>query len=292
LRVPRPIVSAVQPIVELNDCNPEPLVSNFKNTVIHQVELQKSINPTQESKKLKFTQNFVVKVLGVKTEINPKNVKGYDKNRILYKEYTSSDALIDCDNPKIVSLAKEIVKKETNPYLQAKLVYDYIVSKYFILNENRYSDENPIDLIENEQGDAYDFSVIYTSILRALKIPSVSVAGILVDSDSSTQSHWWNEFYIEKYGWIPVDLALGSGLSFSPFKEIPKHDTKSFYFGNLDNQHIAFSRGWHEIKQSLVNGKIVYRPRTFAFQSIWEESSEGGVNYSSLWNSPIILGIY
>ena len=47
------------------------------------------------------------------------------------------------------------------------------------------------------------------------------------------------------------------------------------------------------IKQTISqNSKIVYRPKTYALQSIWEESSEGNVNYSSLWNDPIVLGLY
>ena len=66
-----------------------------------------------------------------------------------------------------------------------------------------------------------------------------------------------------------------------------------FYFGNLDSQHIAFSRGINEIKQTMsAKNKIVYRPKTYALQSIWEESSEGNVNYSSLWNTPVVLGLY
>ena len=116
------------------------------------------------------------------------------------------------------------------------------------------------------------------------------MSGILVDSDLKSQNHWWTEFYIENLGWIPVDISLGKGLDFKLFK--PIEDRRGFYFGNLDNQHIAFSRGWNESKPSLANSKIVQRPKSYALQSIWEESSSGIVNYSSLWNDPIIKGIY
>lgn len=298
LRVPRPIVSASQPSVELNDCSPEPLVADFKNTLIHQIEVQKSDSASSvqgniqlKNSKYKFTENFVVTAYSVNTEVNPKSVRAYDKNKILYKEYTSSDTLIDCEDSEIAALAKKIIGTEKNPYLQAKLIYEYLLNNYRLLMKVRSSDSNPKSILESKEGDAYDFSIIYTQLLRSLKIPSVSVAGILVNADSSSKNHWWNEFYLEGYGWVPVDIALGIGLQFSPFRRLPV-DSGEYYFGNLDNQHIAFSRGWNEIKQSLLNGKVVYRPRTFAFQSIWEESSEGGVNYSSLWNNPIVLGIY
>lgn len=87
-----------------------------------------------------------------------------------------------------------------------------------------------------------------------------------------------------------MDVALGIGLEYRAFKPIA--NTHDFYFGNLDSQHIAFSRGWNEVKQSLINSKVVYRPKSYALQSIWEESSSGNINYSSLWNDPIVLGIY
>ena len=60
----------------------------------------------------------------------------------------------------------------------------------------------------------------------------------------------------------------------------------------MDSQHIAFSRGFHQIKQSALNSKIVYRPRTYALQSVWEEAGDATSSYSSLWNNPMILGIY
>ena len=301
LRVPRPIVSSFQPSVELYECSSEPLVANFNNTLIHQIELQKVEKGKSEAdsaKKFKFSQDFVVASYSVETKINSRSVKDYDKNRVMFKKFSSPDSLVQSGDPEIVEFAKRVVGKEKNRYQQAKLVYDYFVANCTLLNYQRESTSSPKDLILSSNsdgksaGDAYDFSVVYASVLRALQIPCVPVAGILVNADSSSKNHWWNEFYIEGFGWVPVDIALGTGLEFEPFRECAVDDAESYYFGNIDNQHIAFSRGWNEIRQSLVNGKTVYRPKTFAFQSIWEETSEGSVNYSSLWNNPIVTGIY
>jgi hypothetical protein len=63
-------------------------------------------------------------------------------------------------------------------------------------------------------------------------------------------------------------------------------------FGSLDASHIAFSRGWKQVKPSLPGSYIVYRPRTFAYQSIWEESSGDTKQYSTFWNDPVVEGIY
>ena len=69
-------------------------------------------------------------------------------------------------------------------------------------------------------------------------------------------------------------------------------DAKSYYFGNLDGQHIVFSRGWNDIKPGPQNNKTVYRPRSYALQSIWEEASGKVIKYSSYWADPIVIGVY
>ena len=291
LRVPRPVKTAWQPMIELTECSPEPVIQDYKNTVIHQIELQKA---TPQAKKIRFTHDFALSTYAIQTRINEKSVRPYSqstKARELFKHATKADSLIKSDDEKIKSLANQIVGKTTNPYSQAKLVYEYILENYRLNEKLRAADAPVSDLLKSKSGDAYDLAIFYTTLLRSLSIPSLPMAGILVDSEMKTQPHWWNEFYLEDLGWISVDIALGMGMKYNSFKSV--ENPAEFYFGNLDGQHIAFSKGWNEIKQTIMpESKIVYRPKTFALQSIWEESSKGNVNYSSLWNTPIVLGLY
>ena len=291
LRVPRPIQTSWQPMVELTECTPEPVIPDYKNTVIHQLKLKKAAS---KSEKIRFTHSFVVSSYAVRTEINEKLVKPYSQlstSRMLYTNALSQDSLIQSKNEDVAALAAEIIGNEKNPYKQARMIYDYILQNYKLLPDLRKADSSPLDLLKSKKGDSYDFTIFYTTLLRAARIPAEPLAGILVDSEMKTQSHWWTEFYIEGFGWVPVDISLGAGLLYKAFR--PVENPSEFYFGNLDSQHIAFSKGWHEIKQTVSQGsKIVWRPRSYAFQSIWEESSVGNVNYSSLWNTPVVLGLY
>lgn len=295
LRIPRPIELSWQPMVELTECSPEPVISDYKNTVIHQIQLKKA---SSKSEKIRFSHNFVVSTYAIRSQINEKAVKSYSKeikSRILFKNSVKANDLIQSKNEEVKNFAKEIIthngKEEQNPYKQAKLIYDYLVQNYKIRDELRKSDASPLDLLKSKKGDAYDLAIFYTTLLRAIEIPSQPIAGILVDSEMQTQAHWWTEFYIEGFGWLPVDISLGMGLPYKAFR--PAENNAEFYFGNLDGQHIAFSKGLNEIKQTISqNSKIVLRPKSYAFQTIWEESSEGNVNYSSLWNDPIVLGLY
>ena len=288
LRVPRPAKTAAQPLAELSACTPPPSIENYRNTIIHRVELAKA---TSQKQKLRFEQHFVVSVYAVQSEIAEKQAKPFaDKTRVIYTIATAADNLIKSGDDGFVELARSIVANETNPVTQAHLVYDFMIDTYKLNERSRKSDDSVRELAKRKSGDAYDFAILYTTLLRALGIPALPVSGILVDADLKAQNHWWTEFYVEHLGWIPVDVVLGKGISYTPFKKI--EDARSFYFGNLDCQHIAFSRGWAEFKPSLANSKIVQRPKSYALQSIWEESSEGIVNYSSLWNDPTIKGIY
>lgn len=286
LRVPYPVISAKQPLANLTECSPKPVFENYQNTIIHHLELSKNA-----PKKLRFNQTFVIEEYSVQTDVNQKAVSAFaDKNRVLYTTFTSADRLIKSDDSEYLAFANEIVKKERNPYIQAKLVYEYMIKNFTLEKELRKTGADTKDLLTTKKGDAYDLAVLYTTLLRSLKIPAVTMSGILVDSDLKALNHWWCEFYIENFGWVPVDTALGAGLSYKSFKQV--EDAPSFYFGNIDSQHIAFSRGFNEVKPTLSNSNSVYRERSYALQSIWEESSGSNISYSSLWNEPIVTGIY
>ena len=132
--------------------------------------------------------------------------------------------------------------------------------------------------------------MIYTALLRACGIPALPDSGILVSSDLKSSDHWWCEFFLPGLGWIPVDPALGAGLKFQAWQiDI---NPSQYYFGNLDGQHILFSRGWNEIKPSAPNNRTVHRSRSYALQSIWEEANGKVIKYSSYWSNPIIVGVY
>lgn len=285
LRVPRPPVTSSQPMSLLTECEPQPVLENHRNNVIHKIDFSKL-----GARTLKFKHNFAVAEYSVQTNINPSLVKPFSEtSRILYIQATVADRFTQEETEALGNLASAIVKNETNPYRQAKLIYDYMIDNYSI-SSARQPEADPLDLIKENSGDAYDFAIIYTELLRSLKIPAVCVGGILVDLNLKTQSHWWTEFYIENFGWVPVDTALGAGMQYRAFRA--DTNAREYYFGNLDSQHIAFSRGRNETKLSLTNGTAVTIKRSYALQSIWEESSVGTVNYSSLWNIPIVRGIY
>lgn len=286
LRVPRPQPSANQHGLTMTECTPPPVFEDYNRSVIHQLHASQITG-----EKIPFSQTFVVPVHSIATEINQEKVQKFsDTDRLLYKVYTAQDDCVPSDSQTIVDLATTIVEKETNPYLQARLIYDYMLDNFQLMNQIQPKEISPLKLIELKRGDAYDFAIIFTALCRAVGIPALPVSGIIVDNVKKSQNHWWSEIYLENFGWFPIDVSLAAGLPFILSSEL--ENRREFYFGNLDFHHIAFSRGWNKVNPTIINNKTVYRPKTYGLQSIWEETTAGTINYSSFWSDPVILGIY
>ena len=288
LRCPIPYTCPAQPDVQITEVSPEPILMNYQNNLIHQITKNRNNTP-----KSVFRQNFVLPVFEVRSKVNPVRIGSYkNTEKNLLTAALRADALIPCEETSVKELCTKIVGKEKNAYNKAKLIYNYMCDNFKVQPKLRKGDANPLDLINGGSGDAYDFAVIFTSLLRAAEVPAYTDGGVLVNQDLQTQVHWWCEFYIDRVGWIPCDPALGAGLEYKRWSESDNADDKSYYFGNLDSHHILFSRGWSQLKPFSADSKIVQQPRSFALQSIWEEANKDTAKYSSYWSVPVVKGVY
>lgn len=275
LRIPVPQENAMQHNVEVTASNPKPYMENYQGTILHQLENLK--NGRDE----KISHSFLLTNYGIETKVTPALVKPYeDVKAPLYLMYTAPDAIVPSDKQEIILASASIVQKEKNPYLKARLLYAWLAEN---VSFKRAEDPNrsPIEALESKSGDAYDLAILFTALARASGIPAVPAAGILVDAERSSRVHWWAEFYIENFGWIPVDPGLAAETG-----------NAERYFASMDNDHIAFSRGWIEQKAMTPKSRIVYKPRSFAFQPVWEESGGNIKSYASFWGDPKVTGVY
>ncbi len=285
LFIPSPITSVSQRTVEVLASEPEPQMK-YGNNFVHQI----SQNTTGRGK-ITFAHSLNVEVYNISTSVNVNSVRGYTDNVLaFYSEYLKPNAIVPSDDEIITNLASEIIGRETNPWRKARLIYNWLLDNVAVLATVRSAESPVLNAIASNSADAYEMAVIYTSLLRAAEIPAIVNAGILVDASLESQNHWWTEFYIEGIGWIPADPALGADLPYNAFQK--PEDVREFYFGNLDAQHITFSRGWDNMSQTQITGKKVYRPKTYALQAIWEESTEGVIRYSSYWQNAMVIGVY
>jgi hypothetical protein len=127
----------------------------------------------------------------------------YDTDSEIYRNYTSSSGeYIDPMNLTIKSIASSLWAKSSDVVDYAYKCYEYVASTYRYLNPN-----TGIHTLENNLkaggGDCGNLSAIYISLLRNRNIPSRPVVCIRPDASF----HVWSEFYLESYGWIPVDVT-------------------------------------------------------------------------------------
>jgi|GEM_PF-6064596 len=195
------------------------------------------VNGLVSGKEYTVEKTFTFNNYQLETKIDPEKVTGdYDKESQFYKYYTSSAYAVESDDPRMVSLANSIVRDEINPYKKAKLIYDWIIDFMEYQYPPPRRDWRAISALRTRRGDCAVYSFLFTALCRVVGVPARPVAGHVIFMNDIVSLHFWAEFYLPKYGWIPVDVNYGD-VQVEGFKP------KAFYFGNMDNRHIAFSKG-------------------------------------------------
>jgi transglutaminase-like putative cysteine protease len=282
LWIPMPVNSPSQRNINLVSRNIEPFVENHKGVSLF--KLDNMLTGTNQSINLSFN----VDVYAIETEINQQSVK--NETGPLSAVYTQSSSFVQSDNPLIKETLNSIIGREQNPYLKARLIYNWIITNIQISETLSSSSGNIIPVLETKSTDVYTAALLYTALAQAAGVPCIPVSGVLIDRYGQTQRHYWAEFWISEFGWVPVDPAMGAGKVGAFFTEI--ENPSVYYFGNADNRRIAFSRGEIVLSQIENRGRLVSHGQSYSIQNIWEEASGGLESYTSLWGDITIGGIY
>jgi transglutaminase-like putative cysteine protease len=118
--------------------------------------------------------------------------------------------------------------------------------------------------LTTKTGNCTDFHSLWTSLARASGIPTRMVYGSFfkaeLDGQDADQSyHCWPEFYAPNIGWVPHDVAVADIFA-GDFQTTPENEklvrlttgdgyhgpdkTKvDYYFGNIDERRVTWSRG-------------------------------------------------
>ncbi len=282
LWLPKPAVSSSQKAPRLLSRNKEPFVEDHRGTSLYQL---KDLLPNSSHNVM---LSYLVDVYAVETTVRSQNIRSSAASAIT-SMFTNSSNLIPSNDAAIIEKARSIVGREQNPYLKAQRIYRWLINNENIQVE-AVNNGGALEALAEGKADAYSMSLLFCSLARASGISALPVAGVLIDGYRNTQKHYWAEFWIDGIGWIPVDSIFGAGSG--PASITPKQDYSNFYFGNMDNQRIAFSRGEANLSHMDLGGRLITREREYSLQYLWEEAVGGLDSYSSLWTDVTITGIY
>jgi transglutaminase-like putative cysteine protease len=89
-------------------------------------------------------------------------------------------------------------------------------------------------MYETGFGDCGTQSMLFSALCRSTGIPARAAGGYQL-APGLAGTHFWAEFYLPAYGWIPVDVTIAESSDWSWNATDAERDTfKGYYFGNLD----------------------------------------------------------
>ena len=132
-----------------------------------------------------------------------KEIYPYDTGTELYRRYTADLGNdISITHPDIVKTAEMLWKKANGSVLYyARLCYEYVPHNFRYMNPGFH---NIPDIMSGGGGDCGNLSAVFVSLLRCKGVPARIVTTIRPDGSH----HTWADFYLERYGWVPVDVTL------------------------------------------------------------------------------------
>jgi len=178
-------------------------------------------------------QKFTVTVLEymmiteIVFNIDPSKVGEYDKASPIYRAYTASSKYIESDNPEIVAASKRIIGSETNPYFQARKIYDFVRNIRFDSSLAKWNPatEGALYILRAGRGVCRHHAALFVALCRAAGIPAAEILGIW--GEKGPVNHSWVHFYLANYGWIPAEPTPGACFN----------ENENSCFAGLDNRH-------------------------------------------------------
>ena len=157
-----------------------------------------------------------------------KDIPEYDKTTRDYKDNCKrSGDFVEPENATIQMISEKLFNESNSNKLDyAERCYNYVATHYRYLNPNTGL-HSLTELLSIGGGDCANLSSIYISLLRAKGIPARHVVAI----GDNNNYHVWAEFYIQDFGWIPVDVT---------YKNANLHGN---YFGRYDYRMVVVQRG-------------------------------------------------
>jgi transglutaminase-like putative cysteine protease len=147
------------------------------------------------------------------------------------------DRLVPLDE-RVRGLAQSVTAGRKTDLEKARAIYDYVVATMSYDKQGTgWGNGDIYWACDAKRGNCTDFHALFTGLARAVGIPAKFEIGFPIPPERGEGKiagyHCWSEFYLDGYGWVPVDAS-----------EARKHpEKKEYFFGALDEDRVQFSQG-------------------------------------------------
>ena len=138
--------------------------------------------------------------------IDPTGIGKYDNTSQWYKIYTAPAKYVESNSPEIIAASKRIIGNETNPYLKARKIFDFVSSIPFddSLAVWNSATEGALYTLKAGRGVCRHHAALFVALSRAAGIPAAMILGIW---EWGAINHDWVQFHLPNYGWIPAEVT-------------------------------------------------------------------------------------
>jgi len=232
--------------------------------------------PSRGDEPTTFSLSFEYTAYAFVEPVDPNKIKPYDTNSEIYKTYTAERPPHIVFTPDIRSWARDICGNETNPYLKAKKIFEWVCENIPWSGAIEYSLVRNLSMrtLLRKTGDCGMQGLLFISLCRAIGIPARWQSGWSL-RPARENMHDWTQIYIEPYGWLYSDPSHG-------FIESEDPEIKWFNFGNFDRYRLIVNSdyGMH-----LDPQKTHFRSDPVDFQRGEAEWSGGNLYFNQwTWN--------
>ena len=181
-------------------------------------------------------------------DIDPAKVGEYNTSDPEYLLYTKSERNIELTDA-VRAKAREIVGNETNPHLQAQMIYYHIIETYpyshvphVSLDAREPKVAESTHMFETGHGDCGTQSMLFAAFCRSLGIPARAIGGYQMLLAETPSPHFWAEYYLPGYGWVPNDLTVAEAADWVVMPEEKRTAFKDYYAVNLDPARLVIQK--------------------------------------------------
>jgi transglutaminase-like putative cysteine protease len=268
--LPIPHTANRQQNIRVLSTDPPQFILADTNAGLSSVYLEK---PSLGRQPTEFTVVFEVTTAAYYQPIDPARVQPADGNDPALAPFMGEEPPHIVFSDQIKNFSHDIVGDETNSYLKARRIFEWVYQHVPWTTAREYSTIEclPQYALAVGHGDCGIKTMTFMTLCRFNGIPARWESGWT--TDPVKDMHDWCEIYLAPYGWVPADVTYG-------VVDSADDREKWFYLGGIDAFRFFVNTDYN---QPLYPAKTYYRSEIVDFQR-GEVEWRGGNLYFNQWN--------